>query len=162
MKRALLIILCGLIAGIAAYICVFLAGSSPQKSAAGGEQPALAWMRREYKLSDAQFRQLCALHDAYRPKCADMCRLIDDKNAQLQTLLAATNTITPEIRQALAEAAQIRAQCQANMLEHFYAVSQTMPPAQGQRYLAWIRAETLKTPQMLPGGPGSSLMPKMP
>ena len=78
-----------------------------------------------------------------------MCRRIDEKNTRLQQMLSATNVITPEIRSVLIEAAQIRAECQGNMLEHFYAVAQTMPPAQGKKYLAWIKQETLKPQPML-------------
>jgi hypothetical protein len=73
----------------------------------------------------------------------EMCRKIDEKNAELQTLLAATNTITPEIKQTLNEAAQLRVECQQAMLAHFYEVAQVMPPEQGRRYLAWVRQETL-------------------
>jgi len=80
-----------------------------------------------------------------------MCRMIDAKNAQIESLLTATNAVTPEIRQALAEAAQIRAQCETAMLEHFYQVVETMPREQGKRYLAWVQHETLKPRQMMPG-----------
>lgn len=162
MKRGWLIVLGGLFVAVAAYACVYLAGTSTQRSVAKSEKPALAWLQQEYQLNDAQFLRLCELHDAYRPKCMEMCRMIDEKNAQLQKLLAATNVITPEVKQVLGEAAQIRAECQANMLEHFYAVSRTMPPEQGRRYLAWVQKETLKTQQMLPGQPPASAAPGMP
>lgn len=161
MKRPWLIIFGGLLLAVAAYTCVYLAGTASMRSVAESKQPALAWMQQEYHLTDAQFARLCELHDAYRPKCMEMCRKIDAKNVELQKLLAATNAITPEIKQALAEAAQIRAECQAGMLEHFNTVAQTMPPEQGKRYLEWVWQETLKTQQMLPGkSPSSS--PQMP
>jgi hypothetical protein len=150
-KRAWFIVLGGLFLAVAAYACVYLAGTSAQRTVARSERPALAWLQREYQLNDAQFARLSELHDAYRPKCMEMCRMIDAKNVQLQKLLAATNVITAEIRQALAEAAEIRAECEAAMLEHFYTVAQTMPPEQGKRYLGWVQQETLKPVQMMPG-----------
>src|SRR5438067_2141704 len=82
--------------------------------------------------------QVVQLHDAYRPQCAEMCRRIDEQNARVQQLLAATNAVTPEIKEALAEAARLRAECETAMLQHFYEVSRQMPPAQGKRYLVWV------------------------
>lgn len=150
-KRAWIIILGGLFLAVAAYACVYLAGTTTQRAVARSDQPALAWMQREYQLDDAQFARLCEVHDAYRPKCMAMCRMIDEKNAQIEKLLAGTNVVTPEIQQALAQAAALRGECETAMLEHFYKVAQTMPPEQGQRYLAWVQQETLKPRQMMPG-----------
>ncbi len=161
MKRVWFIVFGGLVLAVAAYAGVYLAGTCSVRAIAESKQPALAWMQQEYHLSDAQFARLCELHDAYRPKCMEMCRKIDAKNAELQKLLAATNVITPEIKQALADAAQIRAECQAGMLQHFNEVAQTMPPEQGKRYLEWVWQETLKTQQMLPGKSPTGASPEM-
>jgi hypothetical protein len=62
---------------------------------------------------------------------------------ELAQLLAATNTITPEIEKALAESALLRADCQKKMLQHFYDVSRTMQLEQGKRYLAWVQKQTV-------------------
>ncbi len=78
-----------------------------------------------------------------------MCHRIDDQNAKIQQLLASTNAVTPEIRLALAEAAQLRAECESAMLQHFYEISRVMPPDQGKRYLAWVQQETLLPGQMV-------------
>jgi hypothetical protein len=150
MKRPWILLFGGLLLGIAAYACVYLAGTSQERSVARSEEPALAWMRHEFNLDDAQFRRLNELHDAYLPRCAEMCRRIDQKNSELQQLLSKTNVVTPEIKSALADAAQLRAECQANMLDHFYAVSKTMPAEQGEKYLAWIKRETFKPAHMMP------------
>jgi hypothetical protein len=160
-KRAWLIVLGGLFLAVAAYACVYLAGTATQRSVDNSDKPALAWLKQEYRLDDAQFARLCEVHDAYRPTCMEMCRKIDAKNAQIEKLLAATNVITPGIRKALAEAAEIRAECEAAMLEHFYKVAQTMPPEQGKRYLAWVQQETLKPQQMMPGEARESSPPEM-
>ena len=81
--------------------------------------------------------------EAYLAGCTERCRVIDQKNDELKKLLAATNTVTPPIEKALAEAAQLRANCQKLMLQHFYEVSRTMPPEQGKRYLEWVQGQTI-------------------
>lgn len=161
MRRSWLILVGGLLLGLAAYAGVYLVSTARMRSMAESQFPALAWMQQEYHLSDTQFSRLCELHEAYRPHCMEMCQMVSEKNAELQQLLAATNVITPQIKQALAEAAQIRADCQAHMLEHFYEVAATMPPDQGKRYLQWVWEETLKTQVMLPGRMPAGSSPQM-
>jgi len=143
MKKAWLILLGGLLAGIAGYACVFLAGTAGQRAVNRSGEAELAWLRGEYHLSDAEFGRVRKLHEEYRPTCAEMCRKIAEKNNQLKALMAGTNAMTPEIRQAFADAALLRARCEANMLAHFYAVAKTMPTNEGRRYLAWVEQETL-------------------
>jgi hypothetical protein len=38
----------------------------------------------------------------------------------------------------LAERSKMRADCEAEMLQHFLGISRTMPPEQGRQYLAWV------------------------
>src|SRR5438477_10180086 len=155
MKPAWFILLGGLLLGSAAYALIYLGGAWPKD-----DKPAVAWLRQEYHLNNAQFDRVCQLYDAYQPKCQEMCRKIDEKNGQLQRLLAATNVVTPEIKRALAETAQCRVECQAAMLEHFYEVAHVMPREQGQRYLGWVQEATLMPGHMPPTqAPGTSRMP---
>src|SRR6266404_178612 len=153
MKRSWFILLGGLFAGLVAYACIYLHATSAQRSVEQSTQPALAWLQKEYHLTDAQFTQIVQLHGAYYPKCAEMCRRIDDQNTKVQKLLAATNDVSPEIKQALADAAQLRVECQSAMMQHFYEVSRAMPLDQGKRYLAWVQQETLLPGQMVPTQP---------
>lgn len=142
MKKSGIIFLAGLAAGLLAYACLYLTGSG-RSTASAGTAPELAWIKTEFRLSDQQFARVAELHAAYRPTCAEMCRRIDEKNAALQKLLAATNSVTPEIQAALAEASRVRAECQAAMLKHVYEVSRAMPPEQARRYLAFMHERTL-------------------
>ena len=107
--------------------------------------PELLWLKQEFHLSDAEFKRISEMHEAYLTGCAERCRLIDQKNQEVARLLAATNNITPEIKKALNDAALLRADCQQKMLQHFYDVSRTMPPDQGQRYLAWVQQQTVSS-----------------
>ena len=105
--------------------------------------PELAWIKKEFQLSDADLERVRTLHEAYKPVCADYCRKIDDKNKQVAALLMTSANVTPEIQKALTEAGQLRAQCYVEMLNHFFQVSQAMPPDQGRRCLACMQSATL-------------------
>ena len=109
------------------------------------ENPAddLTWLRQEFRLSDSEMAHIRELHQGYMPKCAVMCARIAAKKQELEdTLLGATN-VSPAAEQKLAELAALRAQCQAQMLQHFAEVSQAMPAEQGRRYLAQMQRLTL-------------------
>jgi len=143
MKRAWVILLAGLFLACAAYFCSYYAGTARSHRLEGSGTPELAWLKEEFHLTDAEFARIKQMHEGYLAGCAQRCRHIDEKNAQLRALLAASNKMTPEIEQALAESARLRTECQRQMLDHFYQVSQTMPPEQGKRYLAWVQGQTI-------------------
>jgi hypothetical protein len=103
----------------------------------------LAWFHREFRLSDTELQRIRQLHEGYLPKCRDMCDRIAAKKKELQAALNAGKGLTPEAEQKLAEVGALRSQCQAQMLRHFYEVSQAMPPEQGRRYLAEMQRLTL-------------------
>jgi hypothetical protein len=151
MKRPWLIIFGGLALAVCAYLCIYFGKTVTERSVERSNRPELAWLQMEFQLTDAQLTRVMELHNAYAPKCDEMCRAIDAKNAEIQKLLAATNVITPEIKQALAQAAEIRAECETAMLDHFYKVAATMPPEQAKRYLDWVQQQTLKPSKMMPG-----------
>ena len=143
MRRPLLILVALLLAGtaivgssylLARRICV-------HELAAGADD--LAWLRHEFRLSDAEMERVRQLHEGYLPKCHENCALIASKKRELQAELDKAQGMTSEARQKLTEVAALRAQCQANMLAHFYEVSQAMPPEQGRRYLAEMQRLTL-------------------
>jgi hypothetical protein len=77
------------------------------------------------------------------PQCAKMCALIAAKSAEVQAALGNGTNVTVEAQKKLTELGELRAQCQAQMLQHFITVSQAMPPEQGQRYLAEMKKLTL-------------------
>jgi hypothetical protein len=144
MKRPWFILIGGLLLALLAYGASYhFASSNSACCLLDKPAPELAWLQTEFHLSDAEFARVQKLHEQYQAGCAERCALIDAKNAELAKLLAATNAVSPEIEKALQEAAQLRAECQAAMFQHFYTVSQTMPPEQGKRYLAWVTARTL-------------------
>ena len=144
MKKGVLILVLGLLAAAAAYGCIYFVCMSPVRSLQQSDKPELAWLKEEFKLSDAEFKHVTELHAAYLPQCRDMCREIDTQNVKLQTLLSGATNMTPEITAALTESSRLRSECQTMMLRHFFQVSQTMPPEQGRRYLAWVKEKAFK------------------
>ena len=141
MKKSLLILIGGLIAGGLAFagVCFVLM----KNQTASGMPPELAWLKTEYQLSDADFSKILKAHAEYLPDCKAMCRRIEAKNEALQKELNGASGVTPEIQALLDESANLRKECQAQMLEHFFKVSRMMPPEQGQRYLSWIQSKTI-------------------
>lgn len=138
-----MILIAGLAGAVVAYSALYYACTSSCRMMEKDKTPELAWLKTEFHLTDAEFQRVSQMHDAYMAGCMERCRSIDEKNQHLKHLLATTNSVSPEIEKTLAEAAQLRAQCQQQMLQHFYDVSRTMPPEQGKRYLAWVQDQTI-------------------
>ena len=143
MRRSLTLVIAMLLAGVAIAGGSYLLGCRicARQLATSGDD--LAWLRREFRLGDAEMQRIRQLHEGYLPKCHENCARIAAKKKELQAALDHAKGMTPEARQKLDEVAALRAKCQANMLGHFYEVSQAMPPEQGRRYLAEMQRLTL-------------------
>lgn len=143
MNKGGFILLLGLMTGAAAFSGFYYIGTVPCRALLKEPEPELAWLKREFNLSDPDFNRVVQLHEAYLPQCAERCRRIEQQNGKLQALLAQSATVTPEMQELLLERARIRAACEAEMLKHFVEVSRAMPPEQGRRYLAWVEQRTI-------------------
>lgn len=87
------------------------------------EGDAMAWLRAEFQLDEAQFAAIKKLHDDYRGVCAEHCAAI----------MAAEKRGAPR-----AEVAALERTCVDAMTEHFRRVAALMPAGQGERYLAIV------------------------
>lgn len=87
------------------------------------DSDAMAWLRAEFHLSDAQYAAIRQLHEDYREKCAEHCSAIMD----------AERKGAPK-----AEVAALEKVCVDSMSVHFRKVAALMPPGQGDRYLAIV------------------------
>jgi hypothetical protein len=156
MNRSLVILLGALALGVALFGGSFFAGQRACRMTRSADD--LSWLRDEFHLGDAEMARIQKLHEGYLPKCAEMCAKIAAKKSELETALGGTTNVSPVAQQKLAELAALRAQCQAQMLQHFNEVSQTMPPEQGRRYLAEMQRLTLgfheQTEQTMSGSTG--------
>lgn len=151
MKRGVIILILGLIGGVAAYSCVYFVCMAPARKLEQSDRPELAWLKEEFKLTDAEFQRVSELHRAYLPQCAEMCRRVAAGNEKLQALLRTNTAVTPEIEQTLTEVARLRAECQTKMLRHFFAVSRTMPADEGRRYLGWVKEKAFASDHDMAG-----------
>ena len=142
MRRGFTILVLGFIGGILGYSCLYLLGTTTARAWLRSRQPELTWLQHEFNLSDPQFARISQLHKGYLPQCRERCRHIEELNHKLMQAIGATTQMTPEIEKLLADRARMRADCQAEMLKHFFEVSRAMPAEQGKRYLAWVQAQT--------------------
>lgn len=142
MIRTPVILLLGVALAAGGYFARYYTKTAPARAIEASDSPELAWLKEEFGLSDAEFARIRQLHDAYLPRCAEMCAKIAGVNERLEGLVVQTNQVTPEISAALSEIGRLRQECQTMMLAHFYAVSQSMPQEQGRRYLAEMQKLT--------------------
>ena len=143
MNRSLVIVLAALVLGATLFGGSYLTGRRACVMTLANPADDLAWLRTEFHLTDAEMARIRELHEGYLPKCAGMCAKIAAKKSELAAALNGATNAGPVVQQKLAEIAALRAQCQAQMLQHFAEVSRTMPPEQGQRYLAEMQRLTL-------------------
>lgn len=149
MRRGFTILALGFVGAVLAYYCFYLLGTATPRAWLRSHQPELAWLKHEFKLNDLEFERIAQLHEGYLPQCKERCRHIEELNNKLMKAIGATVQMTPEIEQLLADRARMRADCQAEMLRHFFEVSRAMPAEQGKRYLAWVQEQTCLNEQMM-------------
>src|SRR5579885_258252 len=143
MSRSLVIVLGALALGASGVTGAYFAGQRVGAVCCANPADDLNWLREEFHLNAAQMARIRQLHEAYRPQCARMCALIAAKKTELQAALAGQTNVTAQAQKELTELGELRAQCQAQMLRHFLAVSRAMPPAEGRRYLVEMEKITL-------------------
>jgi len=139
MNRSLLILLGALAVGTALFTGSYLASRHTCLMCLDEPTDNLAWLRTEFHLSDAEMARIRQLHDGYKPQCAQMCARIAAKKSELDVLLGSGTNLTAAAQVKMTELAALRTQCQSQMFQHFVTVSQTMPAAEGQRYLAVMK-----------------------
>lgn len=92
----------------------------------------MAWLQKEFRLTDAQLAAVSQLHDDYLPVCTDHCtRIVRARKA----LSAAAPADRPA---AQAELARLEAVCRDATLAHLQRVAAAMPPDQGPRFLSLV------------------------
>ena len=123
--RNLLFTLGLIVAGCALSFGVFYAlnRDPTELRSALQEGDAMAWLRAEFQLNDAQFAAIKQLHEDYRVVCADHCSAI----------MAAEKRDAPKT-----EVAALEKTCVEAMTLHFRRVAALMPAGQGERYLTIV------------------------
>ena len=143
MNRSLIVVLGALALSAAVFAGSYFIGQRAGVIYCANPADDLSWLRTEFHLNDAEMARVRQLHESYLPQCAKMCALISAKKAEVRAALAHGTSITAAAQEKLTELGELRAQCQGQMLRHFIAVSQAMPPEQGRRYLTEMEKITL-------------------
>lgn len=112
-----------LIASAAAFVVFYSLHDDPALRRAAREGDAMAWLRREFRLTDSQFAAVQALHDDYAVECSDHCATI--------TAARQRSAPAPEI-------AALERICVDAMTAHFRRAAALISPEQGERYLATV------------------------
>jgi len=149
MNRPLLTLIGALALGAAIFAGAYFASQRTTVMCCTKPADDLNWLRLEFHLSDGEMARIRELHEGYLPKCAEMCAKIAAKKGELESLVGTSTNLNAEAQAKLKEIADLRAQCQAQMLQHFVTVSQAMPPEQGRRYLAEMKRLTLSTNELM-------------
>lgn len=143
MNRSLIILLGALALGAAIFTGAYVASQRTTVMCCENPTDDLSWLRTEFHLSDAEMAHVRELHEGYLPQCAEMCAKIAAAKRELAAIVGQGTNLTAAAQGKLQDIAVLRMQCQSNMLQHFVAVSQAMPPEQGARYLAEMKKLTL-------------------
>ena len=146
MKKGLLIIVLALAAGLSAFWLTRSHQQAERKEVLLDSMPELLWLRGELRLSDEQFAKASALHTAYRPQCAAMCRNIAAAQKRMESLARNARSLTPDLAAAISEHAQVRAECQQQMLGHLYQTARLFDDPQAARYLEKVLPHALDSP----------------
>ncbi len=130
--------------GVCGYGVYFRSATAPTAAMLKQPQGEMEWLRREFQLNDAQFESVRWRHQEYMPVCDAMCAKIMTANARLEELIQSQKALTPEIEAALQECVHVQGECRRAMLGHVYAVGAEMPPDQGARYIAMMKARVIQ------------------
>jgi hypothetical protein len=123
MKNFLLTLSIVVAACALAYGVFFAMNDDPALRRAARENDAMAWLRVEFHLTDAQFAAVKKLHDDYGRICGGHCSAI----------VEAKRRGAPAV-----EVAALEQTCVESMTAHFKRVAAEMPASEGARYLATV------------------------
>ena len=130
----------GLIAAGAAgtgFVCYDL-NCNAALHAAAAQGDAMAWLRADFHLTDAQFAAIRQLHAAYAPSCDEHCRLIREATQARDTLAAAKASDPAAVAAAEQKLRALHATCETALTAHARAVAALMSSEDGPRYLALV------------------------
>lgn len=130
---ALLLVLAG-----AAGIVSFRLGTKSEVSDALARRDALAWLRTDFQLDDAQFAAIRKLHESYSLVCEEHCRAIQEAIAGRNALKTSGRAGAGAIADAEKRVQELRRICETAIEAHVREVAAHMSPAQAQRYLALV------------------------
>jgi uncharacterized membrane protein len=139
MIRALLVLVTGIAAGIAAHVAWF-----QSHRPCNGDQLTcqLDWMRAELKLNEDQFARIRAIHEASSPRlfalAAQVAQMRDEYAAFEHERLSDGEVDFVEFARYVEQRRTVDRECLAATRQLVAASSQTLSPTQRQRYLGLV------------------------
>jgi len=141
MRRGALVLLLGLVVGVATHVVYFRIHRPFNPSTLDGE---LSWMKSELQLSDAQYERIRELHQESSPKL----RALAAQVSQMQAEFAAfENTRRTSDKVDFVEFAQF-VQARRNINEECLASTGQMNPSQREHYFGLVAAATPQIPSL--------------
>lgn len=139
MKNAL--IAAGLLVGIAlvAGILGYRAGCDPALHEAARQGDAMAWLKREFHLTDRQYAAIEELHRTYTGSCNEHCRAIQEAIKARAALQTAQPVDAAAVAAAEQRVRELSIRCETALLRHLEQVAALMSPADGRCYLETTR-----------------------
>jgi hypothetical protein len=126
-----------LLAAATGFVC-YRMSSEPSLHAVAAKGDAMAWLRMDFHLTDAQYAAILQLHEAYAGTCEEHCRMIREATKARDTLQSATNADPAAMRTAEQKIQELRTHCETAITRHVRQVAALMSPEDGQRYLALV------------------------
>ncbi|MDD3179947.1 MAG: hypothetical protein PHQ04_06290 [Opitutaceae bacterium] len=120
------------------FVC-YRMGCDPAVHEAAARGDAMAWLRTDFHLTDAQFAAIRQLHESYSSVCDEHCRAIREAAKARDALKAARPDGTTAIAAAEHRVQELRSACERAITRHVEQVAALMTPAEGRRYLALVR-----------------------
>lgn len=131
------LLLLGLLAGAAGF-AAFRTGGDPAVRRALERQDALAWLRADFHLNDAQFAAIKRLHDAYASVCDEHCRRIREAMDAREALQRSGRASPGELATADRRVEELVLVCESAIATHIRACAAHMAPEAAERYLALV------------------------
>jgi hypothetical protein len=136
MIRTLLVLVAGLLAGVAAHVTWF----RMHRPCNGDELTCqLSWIKTELKLSDAQFARIRAIHEASSPRllalAGQVAQMRDEYDAFERGRMTVGQVDFVEFARFVEQRRAIDRECKTLTRQLVDATSNTMDPSQKERYL---------------------------
>ena len=111
MKKFLALLALVLAVGFGSYALVYQRAMESVVVTPDGTDAELAWLKREFALTPAQYEKVLTLHHAYRPVCAGHCDRYLAAHRRLAELLKEQAAWSPEAAPSARILAGLTASC---------------------------------------------------
>jgi Spy/CpxP family protein refolding chaperone len=130
-----LLVAIALVAGLLGY----RAGCDPALHEAARQGDMMAWLKREFHLTDQQYAAIEKLHREYTGSCDEHCRTIQEAMKTRDALRAAKPVDGAAVAAAEQHVRELSTRCETALLRHLEQVAALMLPEDGRRYLETMR-----------------------